>query len=178
MSEQRSLWPQSLLGWQASCERLPPASRAVVEQAVWMVALCCAVVCCVIYSCSGPSINNAAVFASRTYYGNNISATDTILSILPILGVPVMYVKRFQRRYSGQTAPHSIALTCKTVEVRTYIHFSRYPGTMTVYFKVLLLLDVRLLLLLSRNSYLCPELLSTNNVPRQALPVDRNIITF
>ena len=66
VSEQSSLWPQSVPGWQPSCERLPPASWAVVGMVVGMMALCCAVVCCVEYSCSGPSINNsAAVFASR-----------------------------------------------------------------------------------------------------------------
>ena len=62
VSEQRSLWPQSVPGWQPSCERLPPASWAVVGLGVGMMALCCAVVCCAEYSCSCPSINLAAVF--------------------------------------------------------------------------------------------------------------------
>ena len=72
---------------------------------------------------------------------------------------------------------------CYTIKVHTMVHIfilSRYPGTMTVtlYFEVLPLLDV-LLLLHSRNSYLCPEILSTNNIPRQARPFEQNIyITF
>ena len=43
----RSLWPQSVPGWQPSFERLPSASWAVVGLGVEMMALCCAVVCCV-----------------------------------------------------------------------------------------------------------------------------------
>ena len=52
-----------------------------------------------------------------------------------------MYVKRFQRRYSGQPAPHSIATTDRPLLLlHKYIHIpilSQYPGTMTVYFNLL-----------------------------------------
>ena len=94
VSEQSSLWPQSVPGRQPSFERLPPASLDVVGLGVEMMALCCTVASCVEYSCSGPSINSAAVSASRKQYAN-ISVTDTTLSILPILGVSIIYFKRF-----------------------------------------------------------------------------------
>ena len=65
VSEQGSMWPQSVPGWQPSCERLPPASWAVVGLGVGMMALCCAVVWCVEYSCNVPLLLvPAAVFAS------------------------------------------------------------------------------------------------------------------
>ena len=51
VSEQSSLWPQSVPGWEPSCERLPPASWAVVESGVGMMALCCAAWCCLCYYC-------------------------------------------------------------------------------------------------------------------------------
>ena len=85
-----SLWPQSVPGWQPSCERLPPASWAVVGLGVGMMDLCCAVVCCVEYNYSGPSNNSAAVFASRKKIRKNMSATDTTLSILPISGASII----------------------------------------------------------------------------------------
>ena len=41
VSEQSSLWPQIVPGWQPSYERLPPASWAVVGLGAGMMALCC-----------------------------------------------------------------------------------------------------------------------------------------
>lgn len=38
----KALWAQSATGWHPSCERLPPASWAVVRSGVGMIALCCA----------------------------------------------------------------------------------------------------------------------------------------
>ena len=61
----KALWPQSVPGWLPSCERLPPASWAVVGLGVEKMASFCAVECCAEYSCSGPSMNSAAVFTSR-----------------------------------------------------------------------------------------------------------------
>ena len=49
------------------------------------------------------------VFSRRK--NGNISATDTTLSILPILGVSIICVKRNQMRYSGQPTLCSIAPT-------------------------------------------------------------------
>ena len=65
VSERSSLWPQSVPGWQLLCERLSPASWAVVGLGVGKMALCCAVACCADYCCSGPSVDSAAVFAGQ-----------------------------------------------------------------------------------------------------------------
>ena len=98
-----------------------------------------------------------------------MSATDTTFPILSILGVSVIYVKRFQRRCSGQPAPHSIVpkegWTTTILLLYKFIHIfmiSRYPGTKTVSVKVL-----HLLLLHSRDSCLCPDITSTKNIPRK-----------
>ena len=70
-----------------------------------------------------------------------MSATDTTLSILPMLLVPIIYLyvkqfhKPFQRRYSGQLAPHSFAPTggpllllyYKSTYHGTYIHSITVP---------------------------------------------------
>ena len=96
--------------------------------------------------------------------GNNttICRQPTLLSqycryyILGVLSMSsdfyIIYVKRFQRRYGGQPAPHSIAptgglllllllpLLLLLLLLYKYMQIfipSRYPGTMTVYFKVL-----------------------------------------
>ena len=65
VSDQSSLWPGSVPGWQPSRERLPPASWAEVGLGVGMMALSCAVVCWVEYSYSGPPIDTPVVLASR-----------------------------------------------------------------------------------------------------------------
>ena len=189
VSERSSLWPQSVPGWQLSCERLPPASWAAVGLSVGNMALCRAVACCVEYCCSGPSVDSAAaVFASRKQC-SNISATDTTLSILPILGVSIIHVMRFWRGYSGQPAPHSIVPTCGPLLLLLYNYTRMYKHifilSRTVPWNhdgilwstrqcVPLLLDVLLQQMLhSRISCLCPEIMSSNNIPRQARPVEQ-----
>ena len=80
VSEQIYLRPQNVRGWQPSCQRLPPASWDVVRLGVGMMALCCAVLCCVEYSCSGPSINIAGICRPvilRQYIGNQRSSLNT-----------------------------------------------------------------------------------------------------
>ena len=81
VSEQSSPWPQSLPGWQPSCERLPPASWPVVGLGCGMMALCCAAIYCVVYRCGGPSINCAAVFCQqeiiRQYIDNRHNSLNT-----------------------------------------------------------------------------------------------------
>ena len=67
----------------------------------------CAVLRCLEYICSVPSVNRAGTF-----------------SILPILVVSIIDVKRFQRRYDGQTAPlnRPKRWTNTTIQVHTYLH--------------------------------------------------------
>ena len=116
MSGQRSPWPQSVPGWQPSRERLPPASWAVLGLGGRMMALYCAVVSIVEYSCRGSSIHSAAAFASRKKYDNNVSATNTTLSMLSILGVSIICVKRFQRRYGD-----SMYYCCCIPEIHAFV---------------------------------------------------------
>ena len=79
--QSKTLCGRSVPDWQPSCERLPPAGWAVVALGVGMMALCCAVVSCVEFSCSGPTINSAGVFCRpeiiRQYIGNRHNSLNT-----------------------------------------------------------------------------------------------------
>ena len=141
VSEQRSLWPHSVPNWQPSCQRLPPASWALVGLGVGMMALCCvvlccAVLCCVEYSCSGPSVNSAGICRSeitRQHIGNRHYA----LSVLPVF---LFSVSSDFKRATTDNLHHLIVATGGPLLPQKYIHIhivSRYPGTMTAYFKVL-----------------------------------------
>ena len=67
--------------------------------------------------------------------------------------------------------------------VYTYIHPITVPwnhdGILQSTRQSVPLIDVLILLLHSRNSCICPEIMSTNNIPRRARPVEQNSnITF
>ena len=69
VSDQSSLWPGSVPGWQPSRERLPPASWAEVGLGVGMMALSCAV-------CAGWNTVTVVLLLIRPWYlpvGNNTS---------------------------------------------------------------------------------------------------------
>ena len=59
----------------------------------------------------------------------DISATDTTLSILPVVGVSIVYAERFQRRYRRQ--PTFLVRpergTTKTIQLHTDIHSTTVP---------------------------------------------------
>ena len=178
------MWPQSVPGWQPSCERLPPASWAVVGLGVGMMALCCAVACCVenrvavvpllIVPRCLPAGNNTAIYRQPTQLSQHCRYWVFLLSMS----------SSFKGAIADNLHDTQLPPQVDHSYTSTYIHIfilSRYPGTMTIYFKVLgsqchcsMLLDV-LLLMHCRNSCLCPEIMSTNNITRQARPVEQNM---
>ena len=95
------------------------------------------------------------------------------ISVLPILVLSIIDVKRFQRLYDGQPAPlgRPNRWTNTTIQVHTDLR--------SITGQSVPLLDV-LLLLHSSNSCVCPEVLPSNNIPRQARRVEHkiNIVTY
>ena len=86
----------------AGSHRVSTCRRPVGPLLGWgvgMMTLCCAVACCVEYGCSDPSINSSCRGSCQPEKIQNISANDSTLSILPILGVSITHAKRFQRGY-------------------------------------------------------------------------------
>ena len=128
MSERNSLWPQSVPGCQPPCERLPPASWAVVWLGVGMVALCCAVWSCVEFGCSDPSISCAAVFASRKYYGKIYRQHTQLSQYCRYWAFQLCMSSDFQGAIADTlhlTQPHRSTTT--TIHVHTDAHFSAVP---------------------------------------------------
>ena len=99
----------------------------------------------------------------------DISATDTNLSILPIVGVSIACVERLQRRYRRQ--PTSLVRpergTTKTIQLHTDIHSTTVPrnngGILRRSQQALPALDL-VLLLHWWYPCLCAEIMSTNSI--------------
>ena len=140
VSERSSLWPQSVPGWRI-CERLPPGSWAVVGLGVRKMALCCAVACCVEYCCNVvprnlPAGNSSAIYRKPTKLSQCCRIWAFLLSMSSDFDGGI--ADNLHHTQSPPQVDHYYYYANIYVCIYKYSFYHvRYPGTMTVYFKVL-----------------------------------------